>query len=59
VCSFSTDLQCRPQYRVGGASNLNAAAFEHAVNFAIPDAERTNPNVVAGADGTMCVDRKP
>ena len=42
-----------------GISNLNAAAFEHAVNFAISDAERTNPNVVAGADGTMCVDRKP
>lgn len=42
-----------------GISNLNAAAFEHAVNFAIPDAERTNPNVVAGADQTMCVDRKP
>jgi hypothetical protein len=42
-----------------GVSNLNAAPFEHAVNFAIPDAERTNPNVVAGTDGTMCVDRKP
>ena len=42
-----------------GISNLNAAAFEHAVNFAIADAERTNPNVSAGADGTMCVDRKP
>jgi len=42
-----------------GTSHLNAAAFEHAVNFAISDAERTNPNVVAGSDGTMCVDRKP
>lgn len=42
-----------------GISNLNAAAFEHAVNFAISDAERTNLNVVASADGTMCVDRKP
>jgi hypothetical protein len=42
-----------------GISNLNAAPFEHAVNFAIADAERTNPNVVAGADATMCVDRKP